>query len=308
MKKKIVYLSVLMMCVVVFSSYYTGVGISYGLDCTGAETALNNPMGCSISGTCHSHTVNQTWISVALELDSAGIATSHYTPGMTYSVKLSGINTTNDSLPIFGFQLTSIFGDTAAPVPANAGTWVTPYPFGTHYCPPQPGNFNLGIMEQNPALPFASGNGKLGSTYQIAINWTAPATGSGDVSFWGVLNAVNNDVSYGGDNYNNCHLVIPEWTQPVGVKTITSVETIGLTVLPNPARDKITITYKQKKSGLASINIFDVKGNLQKSIKNETQQAGEYNEQISVSDFAKGTYIIITNLDGVYQSDKFLVN
>ena len=94
-RKSILFIALLSALSIVLSSYYTGVGTSYGLDCTGAETGLNNPMGCSLSGSCYSHTLNQTRINVSLELDSAGAPTTHYIGGLTYTVKLTGINITS---------------------------------------------------------------------------------------------------------------------------------------------------------------------------------------------------------------------
>ncbi len=306
-KLTILYLAAFAACSVVFSSYYTGVATTFGLDCTGAETALNNPMGCDINGACHTHTLHQTWINVDLELDSAGVPTTHYTGGMTYSVKLIGTNTTNDSLPIFGFQVTSIFGDTAAPIPTNAGTWTTPFPFGTHYSPPQTNNFNLGLMEQNPAHSVTTGTGRLGSTYVVAINWTAPVTGSGDVSFWGVVNAVNNDVATTGDNFNFNHLVIRKWQQPVGVSAYQPLARYKLSVFPNPATEYININYLLEKPSMVSLKIVDLMGKEVMVISKGTANAGIQFNAVNVAWLSRGIYYVMLNAEEKQYSEKLVI-
>src|ERR1051326_6661451 len=82
------------------NSYSAGPGTS-GWDCTGGENGLGNPAGCS---NCHG-TVATTGITVAVELDSVGIPTTHYKGGMHYTVKVSATNTTTSNLPKFGLQL-----------------------------------------------------------------------------------------------------------------------------------------------------------------------------------------------------------
>src|SRR5438132_105420 len=106
---------------ITISGYQAGPGTN-GYDCTGAETGLGNPTGCK---TCHGSNAT-AGIAVALELDSTGgVPTTHYTGGMTYSVKISGTNNTANSLPKYGLQIGSIKGSSAMITPVNAGTWST---------------------------------------------------------------------------------------------------------------------------------------------------------------------------------------
>jgi len=308
MKKKIVVsLTLLLACSIIFSSYYQGVGIAFGLDCTGAETALNNPMGCDITGGCHAHNPSQTWITVNIELDSAGIPTTHYVGGMAYTVKLLGINTTNDSLPYFGFQITSMVGDTAPANPINAGTWNTPFPFGSHYTQPQPGNFNLGLMEQNPPPPVTTGNGKLGSTYEIQFNWTAPPTGTGTISFWSVINAVNSNIATSGDNYSNSHLTVYEMNPSVGLDTNPSLINGSFEIYPIPAKERFNLKYQLTVPSLVGINIYDTQGILVYPVINKILSPGKQTQFIDITSLKAGTYIVIINIDGKYYSKKLLV-
>src|ERR1035437_2810016 len=130
--KKNTFIFLLAACAgsLIISGYHGGAG-NNGYDCTGAETGLGNFAGCT--GGCHAAS---TSITVALELDSAGVPTTNYIGGMAYTVKITGTNTSTAPLPKYGFQIGSIKGGTTLVTPVNAGTWGPAYPAGTHYAVP----------------------------------------------------------------------------------------------------------------------------------------------------------------------------
>src|SRR5581483_6344095 len=188
------------------SGYKTGPAAFGSFDCTGAETGLGNPTGCGINNSCHATNANSN-IVVTLELDSSSnIPVTHYKAGMNYTVKIIGTNNTASTLPRFGFQIGCIKGSTAQVTPTNAGTWPGPFPSNVHYAPPQATFFVVGVVEHFNPLPPSTGTGSTGSTYIEVVNWTAPAQGTGTVSFWGALNCVNNNGSHdAGDLWNVTH-------------------------------------------------------------------------------------------------------
>ena len=181
MKSKVVVLSFIL-CYIVVCAYKDGPGTN-GYDCTGAETGLGNPTGC----TCH-NAFASSGISVMLELDSAGLPTTHYVGGATYTVKLSGVNNGSSSQPKFGFQVASILGATAKTTPVNVGLWSSPLPVNTHLATPQPGFFVVKVAEHTIPIPASTGSGGNGSTYSESFTWTAPVSGTGTISFWAALN------------------------------------------------------------------------------------------------------------------------
>jgi hypothetical protein len=204
--KKITFVYLLALCAgsLVICSYAGGAS-THNIEGTGAETGLGNSAGCGQG--CHT---SGTTTTIALELDSAGVPTTHYVGGMTYTVKLTGKNTSTTSLPRFGFQIGSIVGSVAATTPVNAGTWTAPFPTNTKYVAPKAGQFVVGVVEQTAAIAATTGTGGNGTTYVETFNWTAPAAGTGTISFWAALNAVNNNGSDTGDKYNTGHISITE--------------------------------------------------------------------------------------------------
>lgn len=203
-KTTFVYLLALCGMTLIICSYAGGAG-GHNIEGTGAETGLGNSAGCGQG--CHTLGTTTT---ITLELDSAGIPTTRYVGGMTYTVKLTGKNTSTTSLPKFGFQIGSIVGSTAVTTPVNAGTWNAPFPTNTKYTAPKAGKFVVGIVEQTTALAATTGTGGNGTTYVQTFNWTAPAAGTGTISFWAALNAVNNNGGDSGDKYNTGHITINE--------------------------------------------------------------------------------------------------
>jgi hypothetical protein len=289
----------------VISGYHAGAGSSGGYDCTGAETGLGNPAGCTAG--CHTAS---TAITVAIELDSAGVPTTHYKGGMAYTVKITGTNTSTTSLSKFGLQLGSIKGSTALATPVNAGTWSTTCPAGTHYAAPQANNFVVGIVEQSSAIAATTGTGGSGTTYVKSFSWTAPVAGTGTISFWGAINAVNGDGNTSGDKTNSGHIVINEW----GGNSTTGIANAGnptsdfkISLFPNPATENIHLTYSLGKQCAVSVKMFDLNGRLISDFLNEIQNEGAQNLDASISNLSKGIYFVVLNVDGLKTAKRLVI-
>ncbi len=210
MKKNILsIITVLVIAFITLTGYKKGAA-KHGHNCTGAETGLGNMAGCKGSG-CHSGNAT-TNIAVSIELDSAGIATNRYVPGMNYTVKITGVNNGNTTLPNYGFQLGCIVDTVAQTTPINAGAWITTsLPPTTRYAAAMAGSFVMNLVEQSATTTATTGSGTNGSTYSKTFNWKAPTAGTGYISFWGVVNAVNgNSGSDNNDLWNTTHLNISE--------------------------------------------------------------------------------------------------
>ena len=259
-RKSVVYLFAAAICTIILSSNKGGPGINSQWDGTGAETGLGNVAGCSYSGGCHSP-IATSGIAVAIELDSAGVATTHYTGGMSYTVKLIGTNNTSNILPAYGFQISSIKGTSSLVTPTNAGSWTTPYPANTHNAAPLANGFVVGMVEHSSVLSLSSGSGGNGTIYSKTFTWTAPISGSGTVSIWAVINAVNNNTQAdGGDLWNTNHTVISEWGNLSSGISSVEANQFSITVFPNPASTFLNLNYTLSESGKVAIQLFDMEG------------------------------------------------
>ena len=265
MKKRIVLFTLIAgISYLIFSSYSAGPGTN-SYDCSGADvnSGSGNPAGCTTGGGCHGSAATPG-ITFTIEIDSAGTpvstspTTGHYTPGYTYTIKITGTNTTTSSLPKWGFQVAATNGAVAATVPVNAGTLQsTGLPTGIHYvaAPGTTATFFANVVEHDTRLSPTSGTGGTGTVYSTSFTWTAPVAGTGVVSLFGALNAVNNNGSAdAGDLWNTAQLILNEIVIPA-TPPITGTFTVcvGSTT---PLSDAGTGgTWSSSATGVATVGL-----------------------------------------------------
>ena len=191
MKHKLILFIFIAFASIVLSGYRSGAANNNGTDGTGAE-GTGTGTGCG-GGGCHGSTSS---IATTVELDSAGVAVTSYVPGGAYTVKITATNSTGVTLAKFGFQLATVTAATGGSGSATqAGTWGSTLPT---YVQNTPGGgsgsgLNIPIIEQTRAISPTTGTGANGTVYSESIPWTAPAAGTGSISIYGVMNAVNNN-------------------------------------------------------------------------------------------------------------------
>jgi len=184
-----------------------------------------NSTGSSGAGTgaatgCSCHSAATATILVNVELDSAGTPVSHYVGGANYTIKLSAVNNSTNTLPSFGFMLSAVLsnaplaasaGAAGAPNCQMAGSWGASLPSGVQITTAAQSGLPIPVAEHNAPIAATTGNGATGSTYVVDIPWTAPATGSGPVVVYGTLLAVNGNNSSSGDFFNYAKtMFVPE--------------------------------------------------------------------------------------------------
>ena len=210
MKKNLILLPLVgALLYLVLSSYSSGPGAGGLGDLTGAHGTA----GCS----CHNGSSTST-TTIAIELDSAGIQVFKYTGGNSYTIKLTGTQTSSSfSLPYFGFQLGVVgTGGTTSrgTMSAVAGTHLGTYS-------------GISVLEHGSAILSTTGSGLAGTTYVVNIPWVAPSAGSGCVTIFSTLMAVNhNGSAESGDKWNNTSYTIAE---NVGSITGTTSVCVGTT-------------------------------------------------------------------------------
>ena len=191
MKQKIVLFVFVGLVSVLLSSYRSGYAAQAGGDGTGATGSS----GCS----CHGFSSS---IATTVELDSAGVPVTTYIPGMAYTVKIAATNGTTSTLSSFGFQVAVVQSTNAGTSGAvGAGTWGS-MPTNVQLTTAANSGLPMDLVEQSSRIAATSGSGGNGTTYVESIPWTAPASGTGSVVIYGVMNAVNGNGSSSGDKNN----------------------------------------------------------------------------------------------------------
>jgi hypothetical protein len=202
---------------------------------------------------------------------SGGVPVTAYVGGSTYTVRVKGTQSSSSfTLPNFGFQLAAVKTSTSL----NAGTLTAIT--GTHAAFVS----TVRLIEHNASMPATTGTGGIGSTYVVDIPWSAPIAGTGSVTLFGVINAVNgNGAAESGDKWNNSSLVLPEVPAPItGTTTLcagdsttlssatpggtwtsgsTGVATVALMtgVVTGVAAGTAVITYNAGLSGRATTTV-----------------------------------------------------
>ena len=233
--------------------------------------------GC---GSCHGSSAT-SGVTIAFELDSAGVPVTHYVGGMTYTLKMTGTNTTTNSLPKFGFELSTVTGSGTTAV--QGGTFnsvASPYRTRT--------TSGITYLEQSGSNSPSSGSGATGTVYSVSISWTAPAAGSGTVSAFGLINAVNGDGNDGSsDKWNLASATFAEEGTPTGIETV--IPASALNVYPNPVSNRLNISME----GNYNATVFDIAGRA------VAQVSAAGSSAVSSSDWKPGIYEVVVTSNGV---------
>jgi len=140
------------------------------------------------------------------------------------------------------------------------------------------------------------------------FNWTAPAQGTGSVTFYGAFNITNANNNQTGDTCCISTLVIPENTS-AGIANLNSNQP-KINVFPNPVSDNINIQYSLLNTAQVEINIYDMAGKVTNVLNEETKAAGAYlnNFKIDHSKFRKGIYVVEIRIGKTKNTQKILID
>jgi hypothetical protein len=149
------------------------------------------------------------------------------------------------------------------------------------------------VFFQEHVSHTATGNGLTSWSF----DWTAPATGSGEVTFYSstVFDG------YGGGIVNSSESFVEATT---GIPSLVFEN--ELSVYPNPAIDQLNMKISSMKNELVQISIYSITGQhiLNKSV---LVSGNSINQIFDVSEFESGMYIIqLKGTQGVY-SKRFIV-
>lgn len=214
---------------------------------------------CARSG-CHLGGPSQTNQAVSITSDIPG---NGYTPGQTYNMTATMTNGGSK----FGFSIS----------PQNAqgtklGTLIASGA-GTALNGPQ----NKYITQT------AAGNSGSG-TKSWTFQWTAPATGTGNVTFYGAFNFANNDATTTGD-------VIVAHSQVFAEAVATGIseqQLEAIAIYPNPAEDMINI----RLSDVDEVIMVQMYGMDGRAVINEKFTNGEISLDLASRNVSAGLYIL----------------
>lgn len=278
MKKQIVLFTAFAALIYVsLSSYRSGPGLN-GENRSGAKNSTTNCGG----GGCHGG--NSANTSVTITVDSTGaVPVTGYVPGMVYTIVINGSNTS--SLPNFGFQFAAVKGTGTAQT--SVGTFGTTLPTGVrHTTTAQSGT--LDFIENKQSIVAATAG-----TYTESFTWTAPAAGTGNVTMYCTLNAVDgNNSENSADKSANVSTVLSE----IVPASATSVDkTVSVKAFPNPTANELSVSVENAIPGTYHLSVIDINGKkVEDRMVNIT--GNNYSVSLNTVSWAKGAFFLhITN-------------
>ncbi len=272
MKKRFILFSALLgIGYLTLSSYISNPGIAGAGDCTGATSTIT----CARSG-CHSSSSATTNNGITLidKATSTPVTSGVYTPGKIYTVTLTGTN--SSALPKFGFQVCAVNASKASVgTISNIPTNTSADAVGTKK-----------ILEQTIALSGTVAAGT--AAYVISFDWTAPASGTGTVTFNSIINAVNGDNSTSGDG-------VSTQISKVFTENTTSVAELSAQiqskVYPNPASYWLNIGLENATTGNYNMQVSDINGKTVLS-QNEIVNSSSFVSSLNIASLAQGNYFL----------------
>ena len=185
--------------------------------------------------TCHSGTATPSPTPII----SSNVPQTGYVPGSTYTITMT---MSQSGISEFGFQVSPL-----SPTGALVGGLLPTNPTQTQIV-------NLKYVTHTLAGTVGSAGSK-----QWSFNWTAPAAGTGDVTFYGAFNYSNNNGTSSGDQIRTHTLTIPENQVTTGIGE-SSTDLEALLVYPNPVSDQARVSFSLKTPGRVVVRLFDLSG------------------------------------------------
>lgn len=247
--------------------------LNFGGGSPGAKSGSPGDGGATCTS-CHddgSASAVDNWIST-------NIPTSGYIPGETYTVTATGMHT---GVNRFGFELTAEDNSNA-----KTGSFVITDEVATKLT-----NSNASVTH------LQAGTTPSGNTKTWSMNWTAPAAGTGDVTFYAAFNAANGNGNTAGDViYTSSQMVVEDILSSIAENANDLIK-----VYPNPVTDYVMIN--SVNSEITEINIINMEGSVVYQNNSNISQ----NTKISLSELQAGMYHIVLNTASSQKVSKTII-
>ncbi len=235
--------------------------------------ATGSPGSSSSCGGCHGGGPGTTAAALQIRKLSTGPngpIVTQYMPDTNYIVKVVGNHAT---LTHFGFQLTAL--KTAN---TNAGTFSN-----------LPGTVHSSTVGNKLIVEHATQLAKTNNQFEATFNWKAPASGTGTVTFYGIINAVNNNSQVGGDKPSPPFTIALSETTPASVGNVEQL--MRVEVYPNPVTTQLNVKTGNIEKGTYALSAYDLNG---KQIFHTTLTITNAGQEASINtvDWASGIYHI----------------
>lgn len=144
-----------------------------------------------------------------------------------------------------------------------------------------------------------SGTSAIGGNKTWTFDWTAPAAGTGKVTFYGAFNATNsNSQADAGDTVYADTMNVVE--SPASGIAVQQMQFNPLKIYPNPAKDVIYLNLKMTDE-VGAVSVYNVSGKvvLKRSMAENTRS-------VDVSSLNTGIYFVKLKVNNVWRLQRFI--
>lgn len=203
------------------------------------------------TGGCHNGTATDVAGFISSNVPAEG-----YTPGTDYTITVTVDQSGNKGFVVSPQKQD---GSLLGTLTAGAGNQMVGTKYITHTAP------------------------KTGASAVWTFTWKAPASGTGNVDFYGAF--ANNRSLVRKTKYTIAEKVAS------GVNENTMVSKLSL--YPNPAvNDEINIGFQLRKDAMVSISLIDITGKTAAQLFSGNQDAGNFEQRFALPALQKGIYFV----------------
>lgn len=265
-------------------------GMSYGILSDNGKAGKTNSPGEGNCTSCHnSFTVNTGGGSTIIT--STDLTGWSYTPGVTYTINVTVARST---MSLYGVDFEALL-----PSGANAGTLAITNPTQT-----QLKTVTVSGNSRNNVVHQLNG-GASSNSHTFSFHWTAPAAGTGNVTFYAAGLACDGNGSASGDyTYTTSQIVTENITE---IKDNENNKFL-INIYPNPASEDCIVKYELSENSTVIIDLISSDGKFKKNIINTNKASGQYDQKIVFdSSIAKGAYFVRININGITHIKPILI-
>ena len=280
MKLSNVYICLFLLAVAyIFMGHSAGRADSQNWGNTGApgdQTLSNgNPRTCV---SCHGGANITVGLDISIQnMDGSALANNEYVPGESYNMSVT-VNPTAGATPVeYGFQMVALTDSNEEEV----NTWANP-------------SANVSIATaSNTGRTYVEQTGP-SADKTFTMQWTAPAEGSGDITFYSCGNGVNGNNSTSGDGAACTTLSLGERIMNSTSASLLATP-FNVALEPNPASEVLNVNIDSPIQENFTLNVLNLNGQVLQSAEWSIATA-QNRTVLNVQGYAPGMYILqITN-------------
>ncbi len=236
-------------------------------------TASPGETSCNTSGCHNGNLVNSGGGSILI--DAPTMTGWEYIPSQVYPINVT-VAKTGVSLFGFGFEALRSTG-------ANGGMLSITNAVQTRILTAViSGNVRTNVVHK-------LNGGATPNLHTFTFNWTAPVTGTGDITFYAAGNAANGNGSTSGDFIYTTSQIVTESTS--GLEDIAN--NYSVQVFPNPAIEKLNVRFKLEEPAFVEIKLVDIAGKVSAMVFSNELSTGDHALHHSIPEtFTPGIYFL----------------